>query len=122
MPTASGYAKHATAALHQALRITPGDFYAERAAVVIEQAIANATREREIKARQRLRAVQAAAQERLTRLLNSSPAAIYSFKATGDYAPTFVSDNIVDVFGYASRAWRSARSKKGREFSSTCES
>ena len=26
---------------------------------------------------------------------------IYSFKATGDFAPTFVSDNIIDVFGYA---------------------
>ena len=26
---------------------------------------------------------------------------IYSFKATGDFAPTFVSDNIISVFGYA---------------------
>ena len=26
---------------------------------------------------------------------------IYSFKATGDFAPTFVSDNINAVFGYA---------------------
>ena len=26
---------------------------------------------------------------------------IYSFKATGDFAPTFVSENIIDVFGYA---------------------
>ena len=35
------------------------------------------------------------------RLLSASPAVIYSFKATGDFAPTFVSENIVDVFGYA---------------------
>ena len=35
------------------------------------------------------------------RLLSSSPAVIYSFKATGDFAPTFVSDNINGVFGYA---------------------
>jgi two-component system cell cycle sensor histidine kinase/response regulator CckA len=34
-------------------------------------------------------------------LLSASPAVIYSFKATGDFAPTFVSDNIIDVFGYA---------------------
>ena len=70
-------------------------------AAVIEQAIRNATRERESKARRQLREVQAAAQERLARLLSSSPAVIYSFKATGDFAPTFVSDNIIAVFGYA---------------------
>src|SRR6266516_2686085 len=33
--------------------------------------------------------------------LGASPAVIYSFKAGGDYAPTFISDNIIDVFGYA---------------------
>jgi PAS domain S-box-containing protein len=44
--------------------------------------------------------VKAAAQERLVRLLSSSPAVIYSFKASGDFAPTFVSDNIGTVFGY----------------------
>jgi len=82
---------------------------AEGAAAVIEQAIRNATREREAKARQQfgakarqqLKEAQSAAQERLARLLTASPAVIYSFKATGDYAPTFVSDNIVAVFGYA---------------------
>ena len=26
---------------------------------------------------------------------------IYSFKASGNFAPTFVSDNIIAVFGYA---------------------
>jgi PAS domain-containing protein len=39
-------------------------------------------------------------QERLARLLSSSPAVIYCFNATGDFAPTFVSDNISTVFGY----------------------
>jgi PAS domain S-box-containing protein len=99
--TPSEYAKNATAALHQLLHISPGDFNAEGTAAVIEQAIRNATREREIRARGQLREVQAAAQERLARLLSSSPAVIYSFKATGDFAPTFVSDNIIGVFGYA---------------------
>ena len=76
-------------------------------AAVIEQAIRNATRERESRARRQLKEVQAAAQERLARLLSSSPAVIYSFKATGDFAPTFVSDNIISVFGYAPPStWR----------------
>jgi adenylate cyclase len=97
----SEYAKSATAALHQVLHISPGDFDAEGTAAVIEQAIRNATRESKTSARRQLKEVQAAAQERLARLLTSSPAVIYSFKATGDFAPTFVSDNIIDVFGYA---------------------
>jgi len=42
----------------------------------------------------------AASQERLAQLLSASPAVIYSFKATADFAPTFVSDNITSVFGY----------------------
>jgi PAS domain S-box-containing protein len=37
---------------------------------------------------------------RLARLLNASPAVIYSFRASGDYAPTFVSENIKRLFGY----------------------
>jgi adenylate cyclase len=97
MTTPSEYAKNATSALHRILQTSSRDFDAEGAAAVIEQAIRNATRERESKARQELRE----AQERLARLLTASPAVIYSFKATGDYAPTFVSDNIVAVFGYA---------------------
>src|SRR6266699_3047440 len=48
-----------------------------------------------------VKSAQAAAQERLARLLSASPAVIYSFKASGDFAPTFISDNIIDVFGYA---------------------
>jgi adenylate cyclase len=101
MTTTSEYAKSATAALHQVLRISPGDFDAERAAAVIEQAISNATRERQTRVRRQLKAAEAAAQERVARLLSSSPAVIYSFKATGNFAPTFVSDNINAVFGYA---------------------
>ena len=33
-------------------------------------------------------------------LLSASPAVIYSFKATADFAPTFISHNITSVFGY----------------------
>ena len=101
MTTPNEYAKDATAALHRVLHISPNDFDAEETTAVIEQAIRNATRERESRARRQLKEVQAAAQERLARLLSSSPAVIYSFKATGDFAPTFVSDNISGVFGYA---------------------
>ena len=99
--TPSEYAKNATAALQNVLHILPSDFNAEGAAAVIEEAIRNATGEREARAQRDLREVQSAAQERVARLLSTSPAVVYSFKAAGDFAPTFVSDNIIDVFGYA---------------------
>jgi adenylate cyclase len=101
MTTPSEYAQNATAALHKVLGIASGDFDAKGTAIVIERAIKNATRERETRVRRQFTEAQAAAQERLVRLLSASPAVIYSFKATGDFAPTFVSDNILDVFGYA---------------------
>jgi len=101
MATPSQYAKDATSTLHQILRLPPSDFDAEGTAAVIEQAIRNATREGETKARRQLKQVQSAAEERLARLLTASPAVIYCFKATGDYAPTFISDNLTSVFGYA---------------------
>ncbi len=101
MTTPSEFAKNATAALHQVLQFSPGDFDAEGTTAIIEQAIGNATRELETRARRQLKEVQAAAQERLARLLSSSPAVIYSFKATDEYTPTFVSDNINAVLGYA---------------------
>jgi adenylate cyclase len=101
MTTPSEYAKSATAALHKVLNIPPDDFDAKGAATVIEETIRNATRQRESRARRQLKEAEAEAQKRLTRLLSSSPAVIYSFKAKDDFAPTFVSDNISDVFGYA---------------------
>ena len=33
-------------------------------------------------------------------LLESAPAVVYSFKATGDFAPTFISENVKRVLGY----------------------
>jgi PAS domain S-box-containing protein len=44
-------------------------------------------------------------QERTIRLLNSSPAVLYSFEATGDNSPTFISDNVRAVFGYEPREY-----------------
>jgi adenylate cyclase len=93
MTTPSAYAKDAAAALHK-VHSNPA------AAAIIEKAIRHATREREIRSRRQLSEAKAAADERLARLLSSSPAVIYSFKASGDFAPTFVSDNIDAVFGY----------------------
>jgi PAS domain-containing protein len=51
------------------------------------------------------REMQAVVQDRLAQLLNSSPAVIYSFKATGDFAPTFVSENIKSLLGYEPREY-----------------
>lgn len=103
MTTLKEHARAATATLQSALQTAPNNFDADQTATVIELAIRKATRERESLARERLREAQAAAHERLERLLSSSPAVIYSFKATGDFAPTFVSDNIIKVFGYPLR-------------------
>ena len=101
MTTLREHAKKCTADLHKVLRLSPGDFDVEGAATVIERTLRTATRERDSKARRELKETKAAAQERLARLLSSSPAVIYSFKASGDFAPTFVSDNLSGVFGYA---------------------
>jgi len=41
------------------------------------------------------------ARKRISALLSQSPAVVYSFKAGGDFAPTFVSENIRLMFGYS---------------------
>src|SRR5215813_13964552 len=102
MHTPSEYARNAATALHQVLNIAPSHFDVDGASAVIEKVIKRATRDRESRSRRQLSEVKAAAQQRLVRLLSSSPAVIYSFKASGDFAPTFVSDNIGTVFGYTS--------------------
>ena len=40
------------------------------------------------------------ARKRLALRLETAPSVIYSFEATGDYAPTFVSENIKRLLGY----------------------
>ncbi|WP_052763694.1 PAS domain-containing protein [Microvirga massiliensis] len=99
------HVRNATAALHQVLQVSPNGIDIQGAAAIIEQALRNAEREHENRARRRLKEAHEAAQERLARLLSSSPAVIYSFKAFGDYAPTFVSENIRGVFGYTPAAY-----------------
>jgi PAS domain S-box-containing protein len=42
-----------------------------------------------------------AARSQLTLLLSAAPSVIYSFKAHGDFAPTFVSANIAHMLGYS---------------------
>ena len=57
----------------------------------------------DITARKKAEADKEAAHARLFQLLTSSPAVIYSYRATGDFAPTFVSENIRDWLGYEPR-------------------
>ena len=54
----------------------------------------------DVTARKQLGEALVAAQNRLVHLLSTAPAVIYSFRATGDFAPTFVSQNIRDWLGY----------------------
>ena len=67
---------------------------------VIERTVERATLARKLKERERVAEVEAAAQQRLERLLSSSPAVVYSFAARGDFGPIFVSENLKRVFGY----------------------
>ena len=50
--------------------------------------------------RKRAEEAAAVARDHVEHLLKSSPAVIYSFKATGDYGPTFISHNVKDLLGY----------------------
>ena len=101
MTTLKERARVAAATLQRTLQIAPDNYDADQTAAIVEQALKNSARERDSVARATIREAQTAAQERFARLLSSSPAVIYTFKATGDFAPTFVSDNIIAVFGYA---------------------
>ena len=98
-------AEKAAATLAEKLRATPGELDQAGVADSIEQALNAVARKQEEHARQRNGEAQAAAQDRLTQLLSASPAVIYSFKASGDFAPTFVSTNIETLFGYAPREY-----------------
>ena len=76
-----------------------------KVADIVESVLAGATREHEEQERQHLAEVEAAAEVKLARLLDASPAVIYSFKARDDFAPLFVSQNITRLFGYAAREY-----------------
>ena len=99
------YAETAAAALAGKLRVSLGEVDRAGAADIIEQVLGTAAQEQEEAARERIDEEQAAARGRLTQLLSASPAVIYSFKASGDYVPTFVSENIETLFGYAPREY-----------------
>ena len=101
MTTLRECADTAAAALAEKLRASKGNIDAKAIADVIETVLNEATSEREEGARRRLDDLHASMQERLTRLLDASPAVIYSFKARDDYAPIFVSGNIERLLGYS---------------------
>ena len=101
MTSSRKYAEIAAAALGKMLRAGADS---GKVADIVESVLADATRERDEDERQHLAEVEAAAATRLSRLLDASPAVIYSFEAKGDFAPTFVSENIMRLFGYAARA------------------
>jgi PAS domain S-box-containing protein len=54
----------------------------------------------DITKRKEAEAAEDAVRRRLSTLLESAPAVIYSFKASGDFAPTFISENIKRLLGY----------------------
>ncbi|MCJ7529023.1 MAG: PAS domain-containing protein, partial [Methyloceanibacter sp.] len=98
MTSSRKYAEKAAAALSKVLRDGTDS---GKVADIVEMVLADATRAREKEERQHLAEVETAAATRLSRLLDASPAVIYSFEAKGDFSPTFVSENITRLFGYA---------------------
>jgi len=101
MAAPSTYAKSAITALSKVMNITPGDVDLVDGAAVIDQAIRHAVDARRRRFRQELKQAEETAHGRVVRLLAASPVVTYSFKATGDFAPTFVSSSITRVLGYA---------------------
>ncbi len=82
-------AEKAAAAL---VKLFPAEADAARIADVIESALTESAREAEAELPGDAR--------RAAQLLEASPSVIYSFKASGDFAPTFVSENINRLLGY----------------------
>jgi len=72
---------------------------------LIAQAFDAAAREQEKRSFERIAEVQASAHAHLTALLNASPAVLYSRPASGDLAPTFVSDGVTKMFGCTPREY-----------------
>ena len=72
---------------------------------LIAQAFDTAAREQEKRSFKRIAEVQASANAHLTALLNASPAVLYSRPASGDLAPTFVSDGVTKMFGCTPREY-----------------
>ena len=98
MRSSRKYAEIAAAALGKVL---PPGTDSGRVADIIESILAEASRDHHEEERQHVADVEAAAEQKLARLLDASPAVIYSFRAKGDFAPTFVSANIERLFGYS---------------------
>lgn len=103
MTTLRECAEAAAAALAVELTASGGKVDAAAIAGIIEKVLNDATQDTEDGARKRFADLEASMQNRLTRLLDASPAVIYSFKARGDFAPVFVSANIAALFGYSPR-------------------
>ena len=89
--TSRKYAEKVAAALGKMLQAGTDS---GKVADIVESVLADATREHDENERRHVADIEAAAATRLARLLDASPAVIYSFEAKGDFAPTFVSENI----------------------------
>ena len=79
----------AAALLHALETSSCSSFDLKAIADIVEQNLQNVSREQEQREH-----------EHLTRLLGAAPAVVYSFAASGDFAPTFVSENIERMLGY----------------------
>ncbi|MBV8650861.1 MAG: PAS domain-containing protein [Alphaproteobacteria bacterium] len=89
------HAERATAVFCLLLRLPAADHSRERIVTIVERTVFNTMADRGNRERKEV-----VAPDQIERLLSASPSVIYSFAARGDFAPTFVSDNIRRLFGY----------------------
>ena len=99
-------AEVAAAAVLQALKSSSYNSFNLMAITdIIEQSLQNNNSEQEQRELSRLAGGSKSADDHLSRLLSVSPSVIYSFLATGSFAPSFVSDNLTRIFGYTPREY-----------------
>ena len=100
MRTLREHAEAAATAACGLLNIPTSDSRAGALVDIIEAAARDAALERKELERQRASEKRQAAARHLLTLMEWSPSVIYSFRAFGDYGPTFVSENIQRLLGY----------------------
>ena len=98
--------EHDTRSMEYRIRRPDGSYFwvHDRQQVVRDQsgaAIEIAGSWTDVTERKEAEVARAAARERLDLLLDVAPVVIYSFKASGDFTPTFISPNIQRLLGYA---------------------
>lgn len=107
MPSSQEQAEKLAAKIAPLLRSDLDDADLQALILLFIQSLDAATRDQEKRDFELIAEVQASAHAHLTSLLNASPAVLYSRPASGDLAPTFVSDGVKKMLGCTPREYLS---------------